>query len=64
MEMTVTLAGLVLSLQTGLVSPQMHCKFDDLCDTLKPSSGNRFPKPRLVLERTKMLAEQSLLIEI
>jgi len=35
---------LVLSLQTGLVSPQMHCKFDDLCDTLKTSSGNRFPR--------------------
>jgi hypothetical protein len=24
----------------GHVSPQFHCQFDDLCDTLKPSTGN------------------------
>ena len=33
--------ALVLNLQTGHVSPQFHCKFDDLCETLRPSAGNR-----------------------
>ena len=32
--------ALVLSLVTGLVSPQFHCQFDDHFDTLKPSAGN------------------------
>jgi hypothetical protein len=32
--------ALVLSLATGHVSPQFHCQFDDLCDTLKPLTGN------------------------
>lgn len=32
--------ALILSLQTGHVSPQFHCVFDDLCDTLRQSSGN------------------------
>ncbi|CAB9526635.1 Retrotransposon protein [Seminavis robusta] len=35
--------ALILSLQTGLVSPQFHCQFDDLCDTLKRNSGNKLP---------------------
>ena len=32
--------ALVLSLATGHVSPQFHCKFDDLFETLRPSAGN------------------------
>jgi hypothetical protein len=35
--------ALILSLTTGLVSPQFHCQFDDLFDTLKKSSGNVHP---------------------
>jgi hypothetical protein len=36
--------ALVLNLTTGHVSPQFHIVFDDLFDTLRPSSGNAFPK--------------------
>ena len=36
--------ALVLNLTTGHVSPQFHVVFDDLFDTLRPSSGNAFPK--------------------
>jgi len=32
--------ALVLSLETGHVSPQFHCLFDDLCEMLRPSAGN------------------------
>ena len=32
--------ALVLNLSTGHVSPQFHCQFDDMCDTLRPSRGN------------------------
>ena len=32
--------ALVLSLLTGHVSPQFHCQFDDMCDTLRPSANN------------------------
>jgi len=35
--------ALVLNLVTGHVSPQFHCVFDDLCETLRQSSGN--PRP-------------------
>lgn len=34
---------LILNLRTGLVSPQCHCKHDDLFDALKPSAGNLRP---------------------
>jgi hypothetical protein len=36
--------ALVLNLATGHVSPQFHVRFDDLCDTLRPSSGTPFPR--------------------
>ena len=36
--------ALVLSLQTGLVSPQLHCQFNDMCNTLRPSAGNPLPQ--------------------
>lgn len=32
--------ALVLSLSTGHVSPQFHCKFDDLFETTRASAGN------------------------
>ena len=32
--------ALVLSLKTGHVSPQFHCQFDDLFDTLRPAVRN------------------------
>jgi hypothetical protein len=35
--------ALVLSLQTGHVSPQFHVKFDDYFETLHPNSGNSPP---------------------
>lgn len=35
--------ALVLNLLTGLVLPQCHCRYDDLCDTLKASAGNVIP---------------------
>jgi len=35
--------ALVLSLMTGHVSPQFHCVFDDMFETLRKSSGN--PRP-------------------
>lgn len=38
--------ALVLNLQTGHVSPQFHCQFDDLCDSLRPSAGNPLPQSR------------------
>lgn len=38
--------SLVLNLRTGLVSPQFHCAFDDLCDTLRPASGNFLPRSK------------------
>jgi hypothetical protein len=38
--------ALVLNLQTGHVSPQFHCQFDDLCDTLRPSAGNPVPQSK------------------
>jgi hypothetical protein len=38
--------ALVLNLQTGLVSPQFHCQFDDLCDSLRPSAGNPVPQSK------------------
>ena len=33
----------MLSLMTGHMSPQFHCTFDDLFETLWPSAGN--PRP-------------------
>jgi hypothetical protein len=36
--------ALVLSLATGLVSPQFHCQYDDLFDTMRRTAGNRLPK--------------------
>jgi hypothetical protein len=38
--------ALVLNLQTGHVSPQFHCQYDDLCDSLRPSAGNPVPQSR------------------
>jgi Reverse transcriptase (RNA-dependent DNA polymerase) len=38
--------ALILNLQTGLVSPQFHCQYDDLCDSLRPSAGNPVPRSR------------------
>ena len=35
--------ALVLNLQTGHVSPQFHVVFDDLFETLRPSTGNLTP---------------------
>ena len=35
--------SLVLSLQTGLVSPQFHCSFDDLFETTKPGQIHILP---------------------
>jgi hypothetical protein len=36
--------ALVLNLATGHVSPQFHVTFDDLFETLRPSSGNVLPE--------------------
>jgi Reverse transcriptase (RNA-dependent DNA polymerase) len=38
--------ALVLNLETGHVSPQFHCQFDDMCDTLRPSAGNAMPQSK------------------
>jgi Reverse transcriptase (RNA-dependent DNA polymerase)/GAG-pre-integrase domain len=38
--------ALVLNLLTGHVSPQFHCQFDDMCDTLRPSAGNPLPQSK------------------
>jgi hypothetical protein len=35
--------ALVLNLRTGHVSPQFHVMFDDLFETIQPSSGNALP---------------------
>ena len=35
--------ALVLSLETGHLSPQFHCKFDDFFETMRPSAGNKAP---------------------
>ena len=38
--------ALVLSLQTGHVSPQFHVVFDDMFETLRPSAGNVLPESK------------------
>ena len=38
--------ALVLSLETGRVSPQFHLRFDDLFDTLRPLAGNAVPESK------------------
>ena len=36
--------ALVLSLETGLVSPQFHCSFDDLFETTEPKQRHLLPR--------------------
>jgi hypothetical protein len=38
------LVSLVLSLQTGLVSPQFHCSYDDLFETTTGTQARSIPK--------------------
>ena len=38
--------ALVLSLETGLVSPQFHCSFDDLFETTEPKQRHLLPESK------------------
>ena len=38
--------ALVLSLDTGLVSPQFHCSFDDMFETVEPQQRHLLPQSR------------------
>jgi hypothetical protein len=40
------MVALVLNLETGHVSPQFHCQFDDMCYTLRPLAGSAMPQSK------------------
>jgi hypothetical protein len=59
--------SLILNLQTGLVSPQYHCQYDDLCETTTGTQARSIPtsqwqyKAGLVEEKPGLSEEEQML---